>query len=95
MAKGMLCFKVFAFQIPFEERLKKFGELLKDKEVSATSTWEREISKVSIDSRFLFLDEAQQKAAFETFKKENAAIEQSKSTTTPSIIGSTRKRQGF
>ena len=95
MAKGILCSKVFAFQIPFEERLKKFGELLKDKEVSATSTWEREIYKITIDSRFRLLDEAQRKAAFETFKKENAGIEQSKSITTPSITGSTRKRQGF
>ena len=65
----------FVFQMPLEERLKKFRELLEDKKVSATSTWEKELSKIVFDSRYLLLGAIERKAAFEAYTRERAEIE--------------------
>lgn len=61
--------------MPLEERLKKFRELLEDKKVSATSTWEKELSKIVFDSRYLLLGAIERKAAFEAYTRERAEIE--------------------
>lgn len=38
--------KILYSKIPLEERINQFRQLLEDKKVSATSTWEKELSKV-------------------------------------------------
>ncbi|KAF7632425.1 hypothetical protein Mgra_00008205 [Meloidogyne graminicola] len=62
-------------KIPLEERIKQFRQLLEDKKVSATSTWEKELSKIVFDQRYLLLSAVERKAAFDAFCKERAEIE--------------------
>jgi len=62
-------------KMPLEERLKKFRELLEDKKVSATSTWEKELSKIVFDPRYLLLSAIERKAAFEAYTHERSEIE--------------------
>ena len=84
----------FTFQIPLSERLKQFKELMKEKNVCTTSTWEREISKIVFDSRFLLLDEPERRAAFENYTRTQANIKRGQTTTTTqSLTARQRKRQ--
>ena len=85
----------FTFQIPLSERLKQFKELMKEKNVSTTSTWEREISKIVFDSRFRLLDEPERRAAFENYTRTRtqANTERGQATTTQSLTARQRKRQ--
>ena len=85
----------FTFQIPLSERLKQFKELMKEKNVCTTSTWEREISKIVFDSRFRLLDESERRAAFENYTRTRtqANTERGQTTTTQSLTARQRKRQ--
>lgn len=50
------------FQVPFERRLQEFKEMLKEKNVSTGSTWEKELSKIVFDKRYLLLNAIERKA---------------------------------
>uniref|UniRef100_A0A1I8BEE2 Transcription elongation regulator 1 n=1 Tax=Meloidogyne hapla TaxID=6305 RepID=A0A1I8BEE2_MELHA len=62
-------------KVPLEERIKQFRQLLEDKKVSATSTWEKELSKIVFDQRYLLLSAVERKAAFDAYCRERAEIE--------------------
>jgi len=62
-------------KIPLEERIKEFREMLEDKKVSPNSTWERELSKIVFDKRYLLLTAIERKAAFEAYTRERAQVE--------------------
>lgn len=49
--------------------------MLEDKKVSASSSWEKELSKIVFDKRYLLLSATERKAAFESFCKERQEIE--------------------
>jgi hypothetical protein len=63
------------FQIPLDERIKQFREMLEEKKVSASSTWERELSKIVFDSRYLLLSADERKAAFAAYQRERSEVE--------------------
>lgn len=50
-------------------------ELLVDKKVSANSSWEKELSKIVFDPRYLLLTAVERKAAFEAHTRERAEEE--------------------
>ncbi|KRX75049.1 T-complex protein 1 subunit eta, partial [Trichinella sp. T6] len=62
-------------QIPIEVRTKQFREMLQEKQVSAFSTWEKELHKIVFDPRYLLLTSKERKATFEEFIKEKAENE--------------------
>lgn len=47
--------------VPLEERLRSFRQLLLDKDVSAFSTWEKELHKIVFDVRYLLLTSKERK----------------------------------
>ncbi|VEN35256.1 unnamed protein product [Callosobruchus maculatus] len=61
--------------IPLETRIKLFKEMLAEKQVSAFSTWEKELHKIVFDSRYLLLTSKERKQVFEKFVKERAEEE--------------------
>ncbi|KAI6219677.1 hypothetical protein M3Y95_01092100 [Aphelenchoides besseyi] len=61
--------------IPLEERIKTFRTMLEEKQVSATSTWEKELSKIVFDPRYLLLGAAERRAAFEAYTRERVEVE--------------------
>lgn len=62
-------------QIPLEQRIKTFRDMLVEKEVSAFSTWEKELHKIVFDSRYLLLTSKERKQVFEKYIKERAEEE--------------------
>lgn len=42
-------------QVPIEVRIEKYKAMLAEREVSAFSTWEKELSKIVFDERYLLL----------------------------------------
>lgn len=58
--------------VPLETRLQQFKEMLIEKQVSAFSTWEKELHKIVFDSRYLLLTSKERKAAFDDYVKERA-----------------------
>lgn len=61
--------------IPLENRIKLFKEMLAEKQVSAFSTWEKELHKIVFDSRYLLLTSKERKQVFEKYVKERAEEE--------------------
>lgn len=61
--------------VPLETRLQQFKEMLIEKQVSAFSTWEKELHKIVFDSRYLLLTSKERKAAFDDYVKERALEE--------------------
>lgn len=61
--------------IPLEERMKEFRGMLAEKEVSAFSTWEKELHKIVFDPRYLMLTSKERKSVFEKYVKERAEEE--------------------
>lgn len=59
-------------QIPLETRMKQFKELLTEKEISAFSTWEKELHKIVFDPRYLLLTSKERKSVFEKYVRERA-----------------------
>ncbi|VDN41532.1 unnamed protein product [Gongylonema pulchrum] len=49
--------------------------MLTEKNVSAGSTWEKELSKIVFDKRYLLLNAVERKAAFEAYVRERTEIE--------------------
>ncbi|KAF7285403.1 hypothetical protein GWI33_010656 [Rhynchophorus ferrugineus] len=61
--------------IPLDTRIKLFKEMLAEKQVSAFSTWEKELHKIVFDSRYLLLTSKERKQVFEKYVKERAEEE--------------------
>lgn len=61
--------------VPLETRVKSFKEMLKEKDVSAFSTWEKELHKIVFDPRYLLLTSRERKQVFEKYVKERAEEE--------------------
>ncbi|XP_069914372.1 transcription elongation regulator 1-like protein [Oryctolagus cuniculus] len=56
-------------QIPLEERVTHFRDMLLERGVSAFSTWEKELHKIVFDPRYLLLNSEERKQIFEQFVK--------------------------
>ncbi|XP_044737437.1 transcription elongation regulator 1 [Chrysoperla carnea] len=61
--------------VPLDVRIKSFKEMLAEKEVSAFSTWEKELHKIVFDPRYLLLTSKERKQVFEKYVKERAEDE--------------------
>lgn len=61
--------------VPLETRVKQFKDMLKEKEVSAFSTWEKELHKIVFDPRYLLLASKERKQVFEKYVKDRAEDE--------------------
>lgn len=61
--------------VPLETRVKQFKDMLKEKDVSAFSTWEKELHKIVFDPRYLLLTSRERKQVFEKYVKERAEEE--------------------
>lgn len=61
--------------VPLEVRVKQFKDMLKEKEVSAFSTWEKELHKIVFDPRYLLLASKERKQVFEKYVKDRAEDE--------------------
>ena len=58
--------------IPLETRMKQFRDLLLEKEISAFSTWEKELHKIVFDPRYLLLTSKERKQVFDKYVRERA-----------------------
>merc|ERR1712024_161215 len=58
--------------VPLEQRMKQFRDLLKEKEISAFSTWEKELHKIVFDPRYLLLTSKERKQVFDRYVRERA-----------------------
>ncbi|XP_065185202.1 transcription elongation regulator 1-like [Sycon ciliatum] len=61
--------------LTLEERQQEFKALLAEKKVSAFSTWERELSKLVCDIRYLLLSAKERKVAFDQYLRTRAEEE--------------------
>lgn len=61
--------------VPLDVRMKSFKEMLKEKDVSAFSTWEKELHKIVFDPRYLLLTSKERKQVFEKYVKDRAEEE--------------------
>lgn len=61
--------------LPLDTRVETFVELLKEKDVSAFSTWEKELHKIVFDQRYLLLTSRERKQCFEKYVKVRAEEE--------------------
>ncbi|XP_022218731.2 transcription elongation regulator 1 isoform X2 [Drosophila obscura] len=61
--------------IPLEMRVTQFKEMLREKDVSAFSTWEKELHKIVFDPRYLLLTSKERKQVFEKYVKDRAEEE--------------------
>ena len=60
---------------PLEERVARFKALLAEKDVSAFSTWEKELHKIVFDTRYLLLTSTERKVVFDEYVKDRAEEE--------------------
>ncbi|TPP62428.1 Transcription elongation regulator [Fasciola gigantica] len=60
---------------PLEVRVKRFREMLVEMQVSAFSTWEKELHKIVFDPRYLLLTSKERRQTFEAYVKERAEEE--------------------
>ena len=58
--------------VPLDVRMKQFRELLEDKQISAFSTWEKELHKIVFDPRYLLLTSKERKQVFDKYVRERA-----------------------
>merc|ERR1712083_439113 len=61
--------------VPLETRMEQFRSLLEEKQISAFSTWEKELHKIVFDPRYLMLTSKERKSVFEKYVKERAEEE--------------------
>ena len=59
-------------QLPFDQRVQQFRELLVEKNVSAYSTWEKELQKIVFDPRYLLLTSKERKNVFDKYVRDRA-----------------------
>jgi len=62
-------------KMTLEERQQAFREMLLDREVSAFSTWDKELHKIVFDPRYLLLSAKERKLAYESYVKNRAEEE--------------------
>lgn len=62
-------------KVPLEERLKQFKEMLVEKNVSTGSTFEKELSKIVFDKRYLSLGATERRACFDAYCREKIESE--------------------
>jgi hypothetical protein len=55
---------------PRDERWKKFEEMLVEKNIVASSSWQRQLSSIVFDPRYLLLESDERKNAFDAFVEE-------------------------
>merc|ERR1712059_63964 len=55
--------------------MEQFRELLEEKQISAFSTWEKELHKIVFDPRYLLLTSKERKAVFDKYVRERAEEE--------------------
>merc|ERR1712083_444424 len=58
--------------VPLETRMKQFRDLLEEKQISAYSTWEKELHKIVFDPRYLLLTSKERKQVFDKYVRERA-----------------------
>merc|ERR1719357_1078042 len=58
--------------VPLETRMLQFRGLLEEKSVSAFSSWEKELSKIVFDPRYLLLTSKERKTVFDKYVRERA-----------------------
>ncbi len=58
--------------VPLEQRMAQFRDLLTEKQISAFSTWEKELHKIVFDPRYLLLTSKERKTVFEKYVRERA-----------------------
>jgi transcription elongation regulator 1 len=61
--------------VPLETRMTQFRDLLTEKEISAFSTWEKELHKIVFDPRYLLLTSKERKQVFDKYVRERAEEE--------------------
>ncbi|XP_048485698.1 transcription elongation regulator 1-like [Plutella xylostella] len=61
--------------VPLEQRMKTFRQMLLENEVSAFSTWKKELHKIVFDKRYLLLTSDQRKQVFSKYVRERAEEE--------------------
>ncbi|GFU08909.1 transcription elongation regulator 1 [Nephila pilipes] len=61
--------------IPHETRVQLFLQMLAEKNISAFSTWEKELHKIVFDSRYLLLSHKERKQKFELYLREKLEVE--------------------
>lgn len=64
--------------IPFEERVETFRKMLEEKEVNPASTFQKELSKIVFDPRYLLLTSSERREVFEKYCLEKTEEEQKK-----------------
>merc|ERR1712128_116825 len=58
--------------VPLETRMEQFRALLEEKQISAFSSWEKELSKIVFDPRYLLLTSKERKTVFDKYVRERA-----------------------
>merc|ERR1712066_1039803 len=61
--------------VPLETRMKQFRDLLEEKQISAFSTWEKELHKIVFDPRYLLLTSKERKQVFDKYVRDRAEEE--------------------
>merc|ERR1712083_574145 len=61
--------------VPLDVRMSRFQELLEEKQISAFSTWEKELHKIVFDPRYLLLTSKERKQVFDKYVRERAEEE--------------------
>merc|ERR1711862_565751 len=61
--------------VPLEIRMSQFRQLLEYKQISAFSTWEKELHKIVFDPRYLLLTSKERKQVFDKYVRERAEEE--------------------
>merc|ERR1711874_311986 len=61
--------------VPLEIRMTRFKDLLEEKQISAFSTWEKELHKIVFDPRYLLLTSKERKQVFDKYVRERAEEE--------------------
>ena len=61
--------------LPLEQRMQQFKEMLVEKEISAYSTWEKELQKIVFDPRYLLLTSKERKSVFDKYVRDRAEHE--------------------
>lgn len=64
--------------IPYEERVKTFREMLDEKNIDPTSTFQGQLAKIVFDPRYLLLTSAERRKTFERYCSEKMEQEQKK-----------------
>ena len=58
--------------VPLDQRMAQFRDLLTEKQISAFSTWEKELHKIVFDPRYLLLTSKERKQVFDKYVRERA-----------------------